>query len=303
MTANQDRRDRRIEVVVLTYNRPRELEVTLDRLTGLAERPIVHVIDNASTPGETEAIARRFASVDYLRLPRNIGAAARNRGVERATSPYVALCDDDTWWESGSLLRAADVFDDCPDIAVANARVLVGAENRLDGVSLEMANSTLPSRGPGRDVLGFMAGASVVRRSAFLAAGGFEPRFFLGGEEELVALDLIAAGWRIVYLPGLTVHHHPSSLRDSKQREALLLRNRLWVTWLRRPRRIAFRKTAELLGDSLSDPEARRALLSAPGGLVWALRNRRALPPETEALVRLLESPRSGIDGRPATQT
>jgi GT2 family glycosyltransferase len=289
--------------VVLTYNRPRELEVTLDQLTGLAEQPVVHVVDNGSTVEDIEAVATRFPRVDYLRMRENVGAAARNRGVERATSQYVALCDDDTWWESGSLRRAADVLDQHPDVAGANARILVGRENRVDGVSLEMANSPLPSPGPGRDVLGFMAGASVVRRNAFLGSGGFEPRFFLGGEEELLALDLSAAGWRLVYLPELIVHHHPSSIRESRQREGLLLRNRLWVAWLRRPWRIAVRKTAQLMAESLGNERARRALFSAPGGLAWALRNRRPVPPNVEALIRLLESDGAGIEIQQATQT
>jgi hypothetical protein len=40
-----------------------------------------------------------------------------------------------------------------------------------------------PADIPGVPVLGFLAGASLIRRSAFLDVGGFEPRLFIGGEE------------------------------------------------------------------------------------------------------------------------
>ena len=43
---------------------------------------------------------------------------------------------------------------------------------------------------PGRSVLGFLACGAVVRRSAFVQAGGFDPVVHFGGEEERLALDL-----------------------------------------------------------------------------------------------------------------
>ena len=99
-----------------------------------------------------------------------------------------------------------------------------------------MANSPLPADGlPGPSLLGLLAGATVFRRDAFLGAGGYDPRFFLGGEEALLALDLVAGGWVLVYAGDLTVHHYPSAQRDASSRRRLLARNRLWVAWLRRP--------------------------------------------------------------------
>src|SRR5271165_5075939 len=81
---------------------------------------------------------------------------------------------------------------------------------------------------PGYPLLGFLAGASVIRRSAFLEVGGFESRFFIGGEEELLALDLATRGWSLRYVPELVVHHHPSPNRDAASRRWHLLRNALW---------------------------------------------------------------------------
>ncbi|HEX5369199.1 MAG TPA: glycosyltransferase [Dehalococcoidia bacterium] len=294
MTYSHSARDGRVEIVVLTYNRPHELMQTLEQLTRLPERPQIHVIDNGSAQPVEALIGRQFPEVDCLHLSHNIGAAARNAGVEIATSPYVALCDDDTWYEAGSLRRAAEILDAYPKVAVLTARVVIEPDGRLDPTCAEMAHSPLPSDSlPGPGLLGFLAGASVVRSAAFLGCGGFEPRFFLGGEEELLTLDLRAAGWRLAYVDELCVHHAPSPLRDAGTRRRLLLRNALWVAWLRRPWPVVLQSTLRLGLDAVRDATSRRALLSALRGVPWSLRRRRALPRDLEAEVRLLERDRA----------
>jgi hypothetical protein len=85
-------------------------------------------------------------------MERNIGAAARNAGVQKSDTPYVALCDDDTWWAAdGSLRRAADVLDTHDQVAVVTAQVLVGPDQREDPACALMAKSPLhrPAGFPG----------------------------------------------------------------------------------------------------------------------------------------------------------
>jgi GT2 family glycosyltransferase len=96
---------------------------------------------------------------------------------------------------------------------------------------------------PVPSLLGFLEGASVVRRDVFLEVGGFEPRFFTGGEEELLAADLAARGYWLCYVPERVVHHHPSPLRDGQVRRLTTARNALWFTCLRRPWPIALGRT------------------------------------------------------------
>src|ERR1051325_5684400 len=95
--------DARVSIVVLTYNRVAEVVQTLRRLSSLPERPSIIVVDNGSTYDTAVLLTRDFPTVRRVRLRKNIGAAARNIGVRLAQTPYVALCDDDTWWCPGSL--------------------------------------------------------------------------------------------------------------------------------------------------------------------------------------------------------
>lgn len=284
--------DARIGVVVITHNRRAELDRTLRRLRELPEAPAVVVVDNASTDGTAEAVRRDHPWADLVAGRTNLGAVGRNVGVERLTTAYVAFCDDDTWWAPGSLTRAADVLDAHPDVAVVTARILVEPGGREDPIVAELRDSPVRGRAglPGPALGSFLAGASVVRREAFRAAGGFHPRLWLGGEEELLAADLAAAGWELCYLADLTVHHEASSQRDARRRLQDGIRNTLWFTWLRRPLPAALRRTGGILGQLRPSPTTAAGLLAAVRGLPWVLRERRVLPAHAEARFRALEA-------------
>ena len=229
-------------------------------MLALPERPQIVVADNGSTDGTCAALSQRFPEIRVLAMTDNLGAAARNAGVAALDVPYVALCDDDTWWEPGSLTRAADLLDAYPRLALLTGRVLVGRENRLDPTCRVMAGSPITVAGPlpGPALVGFLAGASMVRRSAFLDVGGFEPRFFIGGEEELLTLDLLSAGWELSYVDEVVVHHHPSEVsRDTARRRMTVTRNHLWVAWMRYPWPWAVQTTARAALAARKDRAAR----------------------------------------------
>jgi GT2 family glycosyltransferase len=274
--------------VVLTYNRRAEVLTSLGHLTNLPEQPRIVLVDNGSTDGTAAAVAQHFPQVEIVEAGGNLGGAGRTLGVRHLETPYVAFCDDDTWWEPGGLNHAANLMDAHPCLAIITARVLVGPEEREDPTCRLMAQSPLPRQPgmPGPSLLGFLAGASVIRRSAFLEAGGFEPRLLIGGEEELLAADLATAGWWLCYVPELTVHHYPSHHREGHTRHCRQVRNALLFAWLRRPVVSAIRRTVSL---GLRDRTALCGMAKALAGLPWVLRRRRVVPPEIEARLRLLE--------------
>jgi GT2 family glycosyltransferase len=271
-------------VVIATRNRCERLLTTLGRLRSLAERPPVVVVDNGSTDGTAAAVRRRQPWVELIRAPRDIGSAARTVGVLAAATPLVAFNDDDSWWAPGALGRAVERFDEYPQLGLLAARIVVEPGSRPDPVCLAMRDSPLevPLALPGPPVLGFLACGAVVRRSALLGCAGFDRRFGIGGEEEVLAMDLAAAGWGLAYVDDVVAHHQPSAA-PRRARELRQLRNRLWSIWLRRPLGRALRLTV----DSGAGPSA---LLSAARGLPWVLRERRPVPPHVERLLRTLEA-------------
>ncbi len=201
----------------------------------------------------------------------------------------MAFSDDDSWWGPGALNRAAAILDANPRLALVGARVLVGPGWSIDPVSAQMAASGLARRGgPGPSVLGFVACGAIVRRSAFLAVGGFSIHYGIGGEEELLAIDLRAAGWHLAYCDDVVAHHCPLAGRDPQPRRRHQARNALWTTWLRRPVPVAVRHTAGVLAAAPRDRTARGGLGDAAARWRWALTNRCPVPRSVEADLRLL---------------
>lgn len=146
--------------------------------------------------------------------------------------------------------------------------------------------------------MSFLAGASMLRVRPFLAAGGFSARLWLGGEEELLAADLVSAGHLLCYLAAAAIHHQASAARDPGLRRRLGIRDTLWFTWLRRPVRPALRRTAELIMTVPRGMRSVRAFGAAVAGLPWVLRERRPLAAETEAVMRLMDAPRRASRAR-----
>ena len=220
-----------VTVVVASRNRREELLATLPR----HEAPVI-LVDNASTDGSAEAVRAAHPEVTVIALDKNVGARARTVGVARAGTPFVAFADDDSWWAPGDLARAVAVLRAHPRLAVLNARILVGPEERLDPVCAEMADSPLgtPPDVPGPALLGFVACGALVRTEAFQAAGGFDPVVRFPGEEERLALDLATAGWAMAYVDSVTVHHHPSPRRhDPGRRQAAIWRSKVLTAVMR----------------------------------------------------------------------
>jgi GT2 family glycosyltransferase len=280
-----------VGVVILTHNRVRDLLITLEHMREVAENARLVLVDNASTDGTADVVRTRFPDIELVPLDVNVAAAGRNAGVARLDATYVAFCDDDAWWAPGAIGRAVALLDAHPRLGLVCGRVLVGPGEREDAVSRQMAASPLlptPSL-PGRPILGFLCAASVVRRDAFNAAGGFEPRFFVGGEEEVLAIDLASAGWALAYVDDVVVHHHPSPQRDAGRRGHLQLRNALWTAWLRRRPRDAWRRSRSVLARTRSRREKATAVAAALAGLPWVLRRRRVVPLHIEDALRRLE--------------
>lgn len=275
-----------VTLVVASRDRWGDLRATLPR----HEAPVI-LVDNGSTDGTPDLVREHFPEVRVIELGRNAGATARNIGVSAAPTPYVAFADDDSWWSAGSLELAVDVMRDHARLGLLAGRVLVGNEERLDPTCAAMATSPLGRRPdlPGPSVLGFVACAAVVRKTAFERAGGFDEIVFFMGEEERLCLDLAALGWDMVYVEEAVVHHHPSASRDPREREVRLARNRLLTAVLRRPWLVVLTTAART---GASGAAGRAALRSAAAALPRALRARRPAPRQVEELRQRLDGTR-----------
>lgn len=285
----------RTSFVIASRNRAPELESVLRRLLDTTSCPII-LVDNHSQD-DSVPMAKRLAAdsaerITVIELDENLGAVGRNIGVAQSRTPYVAFCDDDSWWEPQSIAYAEQLFDHHPTVGLLAARTLVWPDYREDPVVAELAASRLGRRPglPGPSILGFLACSALVRRTAFEGAGGFSPLLHFRGEEQLLALDMATSGWDLCYCSELVAVHKPSHVRPpGPAQQARSLRNAMLTAWLRRPLPLCVRATATLSWRAAHDREHASALVEAIRMFPAVLRGRKMLPAELEGDAAVLE--------------
>ena len=114
------------------------------RRQSYAEREII-VVDNASTDGSLELLARDYADVRVLALPRNTGfTGACNAGIRASQGEFVALLNSDTEADEHWLAEVVAAFERHPEAGLVASKMLLfdrrdtlhtaGDFVRLDGV-------------------------------------------------------------------------------------------------------------------------------------------------------------------------
>ena len=135
----------------------------------------VIVVDDGSTDGTVEALARFGDGVRIVRQANRGVAAARNTGVESAGTTWVALLDADDWWLPQKTERMTSAVAQAPDAVLAYAGRYIHDE------ATDRRTPAPLVRRSGRVyhpllAQNFMPTSSVlVRRDAYLEAGGMDP--------------------------------------------------------------------------------------------------------------------------------
>ncbi|HVH63062.1 MAG TPA: glycosyltransferase [Candidatus Dormibacteraeota bacterium] len=138
----------------------------------------------------------------------------RDVGMHAATGEFLAFIDDDAVPRADWLAKAVEIFADESIAAVAGPGVTPPGSawpERAGGAFYESWLGSGPYRyrfkpGRRRDVDDYPAYNLIVRRSAAEHVKGWGTGFY-GGEDTVICLALVEAGWRIVYDPEVVVFH------------------------------------------------------------------------------------------------
>ncbi|MDR2983331.1 MAG: mycofactocin biosynthesis glycosyltransferase MftF [Nocardiopsaceae bacterium] len=199
-----------LTVIVPARDRIGPLNKTLAGLAGLN----VIVVDDASKDAAAIAELAKTHAAHIIRLDQNVGpAAARNAGLARVRTPFVAFVDSDVRVTTGTLLSLTSHFAD-PRVALVAPHVRgqsVNARPRW----FERYEETSPSLGlgerpgvvrPGAAVAWLPSACLVGRTERLVAIGGFDERMRVGEDVDLV-WRLAAAGERVRYDPAHEARH------------------------------------------------------------------------------------------------
>lgn len=280
---------KRLSVVTLSWNRRDDLAECLASVRAQSARPTeIIVVDNASSDDTIPMLKRAFPDVRVIALPRNIGVAGYNEGMEAAGGDYVVLIDNDMTFVTADVLAGVvRAFEENERLGC----VAMGVDDARTGqVSF---NNPKYDASQGSDDAGYPTsvfdGGGVAFRKEALEGTGYYPRdFFIYQNEIALATRIHDAGWQMRYFPRLRVAHKFSvSARPERLYLFLWHRNYLWYFWRYLPWKLAVKETIAFVLVQTKRNVARRtfgvffcALASALAGLPRMLATRRPARPQ-----------------------
>lgn len=193
----------RYSVVIPAFNEAASLARVVQKVATLPGPVEVIVVDDGSTDGTAEEIARveRDLPIVSLRLAGNRGKGVAVRaGIAQATAPVVVLHDADLEYDPASLLALVEPIERGLADAVYGSRFL-GAVGQATGPIHRFANwvlTWLSNRFTGLQLTDMETGQKAFRRDIIHGIKLVEERF--GIEPEITA-KLALAGCRILEVP------------------------------------------------------------------------------------------------------
>lgn len=215
-----------LSIIILTYN---QQQFTIDCLTSLGdllddESIEVILVDNGSSDGTVEAVKRRFPQVTLIENPVNSGVSGgRQLGLSHAGGDVLMFLDNDTVASPQAVRTLHKYITDHRDAGLCGCR-LVGADGTVQesykaypGLGVKIANvlglkrkkDTFPVDEEGNLLPTYVIGAcQLFRREVMEAVGPLDTHIFYGPEDADYCLRIAAHGWKIVYIPTVTITHY-----------------------------------------------------------------------------------------------
>ncbi|HLK12689.1 MAG TPA: glycosyltransferase family 2 protein [Candidatus Binatia bacterium] len=210
----------RVAVVTVTFNAAPFIEPFLIAVKDLHYPQLeVVIVDNASHDETTGLIARLLPRAVLIRSPRNLGfAAACNLGAECAGGDVLLFLNPDTRPPPDAVEALCATIWHSPEIGAAGSKLVFpdGRIQRIGGALGPNGIASHPGWGePDRgqydrpaDVDYVPGAALAIRRSLFLALGGFHTGYFPGFYEDTeLCLRLRERGLRVCYVPTPRIAH------------------------------------------------------------------------------------------------
>lgn len=224
-----------LTVIVVSYNTRDLTRACLEsiyRETALPDFEVI-VVDNASTDGSAEMIRDEFPQVRLLALEKNVGfGAANNRAAAEANGRYILLLNPDTVVLDRAIDTLVAFAEAHPEYGIYGgstffadgSRNPTAGWNRPTAWSLFCVATGLARLFPGSRLfdpeslsgwewnapraVDIVTGCLLLTtRAHWDALGGFDPHFFMYGEDADLCLRASAAGLQPVLVPEAHIIH------------------------------------------------------------------------------------------------
>jgi len=204
--------------IVVVTNEVHWLERCLESLLQTDyPRYMLIVVDNGSSDGSPEFVARRFPRAVLVRNRKNIGLTrAWNIGIQQALKlggKYVAVLNPDIWFDPYWLRHLVDACERNGDIAIASPLQYNYEGTEIDEIFLpiltqaECDTHSVAKKNRVIEVTAVIGAAALIRCDLFRALGLFDNSYFVYGQETDLCRLAFLTGRKIAIVSGSKIAH------------------------------------------------------------------------------------------------
>lgn len=206
----------KVFAIIVTYNGMKWIDKCLKNIVNQCE---VVVVDNNSSDGTVDYIKTNFSSVKVLVQSVNHGfGIANNIGVSYALqngADAVFLLNQDAFAQKDCVKKLIGAYHQNPNYGIISPIHLNGDGSALDYTFQKVTYmspliSDLILRNTSKTIyeINFInAAAWFIPKKVLLEVGGFDPLFFLYGEDDNYCQRILFHGFKIGIIPNAAVYH------------------------------------------------------------------------------------------------
>jgi len=200
----------KVSIIILNYNSKEYLANCLDTVKKL-EYPNyeVIVVDNASTDDSVSYIQNNLHSIKLIKNLKNLGyAKANNEAAKKANGEFLLFLNADTWIKPNLLNELVSTITVNPNAGVCACTQLSydGTQWLNSGITTDLF--AYPMNPKNKEKILYSDGASLfVKRFVFNQVGGFDPAYFMYGEDVDLCWRILLGGYDIVVAKSAIVGH------------------------------------------------------------------------------------------------
>lgn len=204
-----------ISCIIITRNRKKDLEECIYSILEQDYDPFeIIIIDNNSEDGTGDIFHGEFLmakKIQYIRLNENKGVAGgRNEGIKLAKGDICIFIDDDAIFSScDSFNKVVEEFERNSGLGILAFKSCNYYTKQLHRYEFPHIDKTIdPDK---RFETSYFVGVGhAIKTEVFKKIGVYPEDYVYGGEELDLSFRVLNAGYKIMYLPDVTVLHKKS---------------------------------------------------------------------------------------------
>lgn len=218
-----------VSVIIVNFNGLKYTRWAIQSVLRFSPSSEIIVVDNCSTDGSPDLLAKEFATIQVISLKENRGLGfGNNRGVEGARNKFLFFLNNDTYLTEDTPSALAAVLEGNNNIGACGPKLLntdasyqlsfgldpsIKNESTVRRMQQRVRNrdtiyvSGLERRFGNKDVDWLTGAALMVRKDVFDMVGGFDEGFFLYFEDADICRRIRDQGYAVRYATTTALVH------------------------------------------------------------------------------------------------